>query len=268
MSQFSRVATSHPQSRQRICQRKVNSLIVTSLAVTHRPDFPGAAVVHRTVISYDEPSKRRTSRQSKRKTSDNSDDYDVNNSVHVKSTNARVMVGGGSTVKISQPTSVHSHNASTVMATERPKASRTTVTVKQVESKREQLDNLLEELDAEDSHQNFKMPSPVKATAIKVVNNPAPYRELEEDDMPMHPQGNYGHQDMLNLEKSSDGMDHDNYNYNPNNGIMQFDDDDDEYNFDNQGGYNDFKMPSPQKPSPSRCLDVYSELNVIYSEIS
>lgn len=125
------------------------------------------------------------------------------------------------------PSVTYSNNGSTLHGTQERQRNTSirNEAQQQVAEKKKDLDNLLEELDAEDSGANFGKPP--QESAIRIVNNQqfGGGIEEEEDDL-LPPSSHNMHQDKISFEDNNNPLHDDGFDYNspphPQNNVMQF----------------------------------------------
>ena len=199
----------------------MNFVNVYSIAATQKPELPGAAIITRNIISYDEPHGK-TSRASRRKNTETEEDFNVNTSVNVKTNNM-------SRVVHVKHNSIHSNNASTLIGTQerdRVKEEDHERGMKyEPRNKKEDIDNLLQELDVEDSGMNFgKLPVKKHESAIRIVHNQRADEKFEfaepEESEHESPVKNFNHNKLPFGDDEEEGF---NYGFdNPTSGIINF----------------------------------------------
>lgn len=185
-------------------------------AATVRPDLPGAAIITRNIISYDEPHGR-TSRDSRRKNTGTEDDFGVSHSVAV------TKIQNVGKVTVNYGNNIHSNNASTLISTQERNRDK----VKESEhqggmnrepsNKKEDLEDLLQELQAEESGMNIRKSTAKQEPAIRIVHNikseqqfqfeqpedsghGSPIKRFDQDDNPLDEEDefNYGFANVKN----------------------------------------------------------------------
>lgn len=222
--------------------------------------MPGAAIITRNIISYDEPHGK-TSRASRRKNTETEEDFNVNHSVSVKANNM-------SRVVHVKHNSIHSNNASTLIGTQerdRVKEDDHQRGMKyEPKNKKEDIDNLLEELDAEDSGMNIEKPQiKQQEAAIRIVHNQRAddkfqFAEAEESEHES-PVKNFNQNSLPFAEDEEDEF---NYGFdNPTNGIINYVSNDDPEPHHDGFGYGmldeeeDLFNPSSNKKKPNNYDD-------------
>jgi hypothetical protein len=232
----------------RVSSEKLNCAFVEP---KYNFNLPGAAVITRNVISYEEKPKGKTSRNSRRKES--LPDSDAGNTTNVVAGGGAMVVKAGNAVKFNhnQDSKFPTNYFIATWDTNRQPVQNTNVVTTNIvsgqnTSRKDDLNNLLEELDNE---KEPKYDDPPQEQGIRMINMEN-QDNFEDDESPVvHGQKMQEQPQMFNMEDANDHFDQ------PKDDVVKFanHEEPEPVNMFNMDEFNDDKpQQSPQvsKPKP------------------